>query len=169
MARLDSNKKRKITQAINFVEELSWLFDANSKRNIDFKEISVLLRQLAETSPELSVTNKYESPNPNKNYLIGILPNLFQDSDLFKTNFDLSDFAENVLKIEVSRVEKRSRYELIGLIVCEVINLNEGDLSVLVESLAKITNNHEKLRQFKEAKKKANFSWNEAIQQLSLM
>lgn len=167
MAGLDSNKKRKITQTINFFEELSWLFDSYSKRNIDFKEMPILLRQIIENNSGLSVTNKYESPNPNKNYLIGILPNLFQDSELFKTNFDLSDFAENVLKIEVSRVEKRSRYELIGLIVCEVINLNEDDLSILVDSLAKITNNNEKLKQFKEAKKKANFSWNEAIQQLS--
>jgi hypothetical protein len=165
MEKIDQNKKRKTQQAINFIEELAWLFDA--KKNIDLKELPLTLRNILENNSSIPVSAKYESPNPNKNYLIGILPNLFQDVDLFKTNSDLSDFAESILKIEINRSEKRSRYELIGLIVCEVVNLDESKLTNLVDSLASITGSKEKLKQFKEAKKRANFSWNDAIQQLS--
>jgi hypothetical protein len=167
MEKLDQNKKRKINQAINLIEDLSWLID--SKKTIDIKEVPALLRSLLESNVPASGSNKYESPNPNKNYLIGILPNLFQDLDLFKTNLDLADFAENVLQIPVSRAEKRSKYELIGLIVCEVINLNESNLSNLVDALSKLTGNIESLKKIKEAKKLANFSWNDAIQELSTL
>lgn len=165
MEKIDQNKKKKITQAINLVEELSWLLD--SKKGVELKEIPSLLRGLLEPNSAISVPSKFSSPNPNKNYLIGILPNLFQDNELFKTNIDLADFAETILKIPVNRAEKRSRYELIGLIICEVTTLNESDLTNLVEALSKITGSNEKLKQIKEAKKKANFSWNEAIKTLS--
>jgi len=37
MAKIDLNKRKKISQAINFVEELSWLLDA--KKGADLKEI----------------------------------------------------------------------------------------------------------------------------------
>jgi len=170
MEKIDQNRKRKITQVINFIEELAWLLD--SKKGIDlrdFKDASFLLRDLmAHSNSYISnKSNKYESPNPNKNYLIGVLPNLFQDFDLFKTNIDLSDFAESVLKIPVSRAEKRSRYELIGMIICEIINLDEHNLTNLVDALSKLTDNSDKLTEIKEDKKKANFSWNEAIQKLN--
>lgn len=165
MEKVDQNKRKKITQAINFVEELSWLLD--SKKNIDLKEIPFLLRSLMDSYSLSSGTDKYSSPNPNKNYLIGVLPNLFQDIDLFKANVDLADFAETILKVSVSRPEKRSRYELIGLIVCEVANLNESDLTNLVDALSKISGSNDRLKQIKEAKKKANFSWNDAIKSLS--
>lgn len=165
MEKIDQNKRKKITQAINLVEELSWLLD--SKKSIDLKEIPSLLRNLLDNNSSVSGSDKFSSPNPNKNYLIGVLPNLFQDNDLFKTNIDLADFAETILNIPVNRAEKRSRYELIGLIVCEVTNLNESDLTNLVDALSKIAGSNEKLKQIKEAKKKANFSWNDAIKTLS--
>lgn len=165
MEKIDPSRRKKLNQAINFFEELSWLFD--SKKNIDYKEATFLLRNLLESNSSISITDRFTSPNPNKNYLIGILPNLFQDSELFKTNVDLAEFAESILKISINRPEKRSRYELIGLIVCEVTNLNETDLTSLVESLAKLAGSNEKLKQIKEAKKQANFSWNDAIKTLS--
>ena len=136
------------------------------KKGIDLKEIPALLRSLLDSNSTLPVAEKYASPNPNKNYLIGILPNFFQDKELFKSRTDLSDFAEKVLKIKVTRVDKRSEYELIGLIICEVNNLNDSDLTSLVEVLFKITGSKEKLKQIKDAKRKANFSWNEAIKTL---
>lgn len=165
MAKIDQNRRKKVVQAINFIEELSWLMDA--KKGADLKELPSFLRGLLDSGTTLPIDSKYESSNPNKNYLIGILPNLFQDEELFKTNIDLSDFAETVLKVQISRAEKRSKYELIGLIVCEVTNLNDSNLTILVNALSKLTGNKEQLKQIKEAKKKANFSWNQAIQELN--
>lgn len=165
MAKIDQNRRKKVAQAINFIEELSWLID--NKKGADLKELPSLLRGLLDSGNGLPIDSKYESTNPNKNYLIGILPNLFQDEELFKTNIDLSDFAETVLKVPINRAEKRSKYELIGLIVCEVTNLNDPNLTILVNALSKLTGNKEQLKQIKEARKRANFSWNQAIQELS--
>ena len=167
MKKLDQNKRKRAIQAINFIEELSWLLD--SKKTIDFKEVPLILRSLLNSDSSVSLDSKYESPNPNKNYLIGILPNFFQDTDLFRTNVDLSDFAEIALSIPITRPEKRSKYELIGLIVCEITNLDDSDLTNLVNALGELTGNNEKLKKIKEEKKKANFSWNSAIEYLSKM
>ncbi|WP_277015646.1 hypothetical protein [Flavobacterium lindanitolerans] len=161
---MDKNSERKINQAINLIEELSWLL--NSK-TVKLKEIPELLRNSLLHENNTTVPKKYNSINPNKNFLIGILPNLFQDPDLFKTNSDLIEFASFVLNISISRAEKRSRYELIGLIVCEVRNLNDYNLNVLVEALATLTNNEDKLKKLKENRKSANFSWNAAIIELN--
>ncbi len=164
MEKLDQNKKKKISQAINLLEELAWILD--SKKNIDLKEIPTLLRGLIEKDKNI-IIQKYASPNSNKNYLVGILPNLFQDEELFKTNSELLEFAENVLNLKISKEAKRSRVEYIGLIVCEVTKLNDSNLTNLVEALGEITGSTEKLRLIKEAKKQPNFTWNDAIQKLS--
>jgi len=165
MGKLELNKKRKVIQAINFVEELSWLLD--SKKSVDLKEIPELLRILLENDNDLFSQTKYSSPNQNKNYLIGVLPTLFQDDELFKTTNDLLDFAVNVLKISLSKSAKRSRYEYIGLIVCEITSLDDDNLSNLVSALSEITGSKEKLKQFKEEKRKENFSWNDTIYRLN--
>lgn len=162
---MEKNRGKKLSQAINLIEELSWLLESNNQ--IKLKEIPDLLRNSLEKNSNNVISNKYNSVNPNKNFLIGILPNLFQDVELFKTNGDLIEFATTVLKIPISRAEKRSRYELIGLIVCDVRKLNDFDLEILVEALTTLTNNEEKLIKFKESKQKSNFTWNEAITELN--
>jgi hypothetical protein len=79
----------------------------------------------------------------------------------------IAGFAEEVLGISVSRYEKRSKYELIGLIVCETDGLSDEKLNALVKALAEITKSEEKLNKMRHAQKSSDFSWNEAIQQLS--
>ena len=58
-----------------------------------------------------------EQSVPNISALVGCLPNLFLDLDLFKTNADIAEFADAVLKIKISRFEKKSRFEIIGIVV----------------------------------------------------
>lgn len=165
---MDNNKKKKIIQAINFVEELSWLFE--SKKNVSFKESVNLLLELVEndfsTGNRLVPSNKKRS---NKQILIGCLPELFQDTELFKTTSELLDFAENVLNLNMSRASKRSRNEYIGWIVCEVTKLNDSKLDKLVVALEGIVSDDLKLNQMKAAKKQPNFSWNETIIKLGAL
>jgi hypothetical protein len=69
---MDSKEKKKILNAINFLEEFTWLID--SKKNVDLKEIPSLLRRALEkdlVDPTLDATTKYSSTNSNKNYLVG--------------------------------------------------------------------------------------------------
>lgn len=162
---MDKSNNKKIIQAINMIEEITWLID-NS--NIRFKEIPEILKSALNKQPESIVSNKYKSKNPNKDQLIGILPNFLQDQELFKNNKDLVEFGENVLHIEITRSDKRPRYELIGLIICEIRNLNDFELTRLVDALIEISNNEENLRKIKTQKNtNSNFSWNDAIYKLN--
>jgi len=154
---------KKINKAINFIEELDWLIEGSS---ISLKEIPVLLRMLLNSAENFSsISNLNEKTNRNK--LIGILPNLFQDRGLFGRNLDLAEFAKDLLGIEVLHAKKRSRNEIIGLIVCEITELPEDKLENLVQFLSDISENEMQLMKIKDAKKSANFSWNKALQELS--
>ncbi|PBK48889.1 hypothetical protein C6380_20045 [Pseudomonas syringae pv. actinidiae] len=155
----------KIRYAIDFIEEMSWLLDA--KKNLKLSEIPNILRSKLVVSDATSKTvDGYISPNPNIHYLIGVLPRLFQDIKLFSRNEDIAEFANEVLGIAISRVEKRSKYELIGLIVCEANDLDDTKLASLVNALSLITGNSEKLDLMIKEKSSVSFSWNETIRKI---
>lgn len=156
----------KIKYAIDLIEELSWLLD--SKKNLKLSEIPTLLRNKLDSQERVSGSaDKYISPNPNIHYLIGILPRLFQDTKLFSSNEEIADFAKEVLKINISRVEKRSKYELIGLIICETDMLDDKKLDNLVKSLGIITGSRDKIKSLANEKSSIGFSWNETIRKLA--
>jgi hypothetical protein len=156
----------KVKYAIDFIEELSWLLD--SKQKLKLSEIPSILRGQLQTSKSITgAANSYESPNPNIHYLIGVLPRLFQDKKLFPKNEDIASFANDVLGVDVSRVEKRSKYELIGMVVCECNQLDDSQLEEMVGALAMVTGNSEKINRFAEEKKMNSFSWNETIRKLA--
>jgi hypothetical protein len=157
---------KKVVQALSFIEELGWFLE--SHKQVKLSDAAVTLREiLAGPASARKVGAEYTSPNPNIHFLIGVLPRLFQDLRLFPNNAAIASFAGEVLGIKVSRYEKRSKYELIGLIVCETDTLSDDKLRVLVEALAELTKSEEKLDRIRSAAKESNFSWNEAIQSLS--
>lgn len=160
------SEETQIKYAIDFIEELSWLFE--SRRRLNLSGISdVLRKRLLPASKVLDSSAAYVSPNPNIHYLIGILPRLFQDENLFLKNEEIAEFAKEVLGIEISRVEKRSKYELIGLIVCQTNELNDEKLDEMVRSLSHIAGNNDKLNLMASEKESTGFSWNEAIRKLA--
>jgi hypothetical protein len=156
----------KVKYAIDFLEELSWLLE--SKKHLKLSEMPDVLRSRLFASNRMSpAADKYAAPNPNVHYLIGVLPRLFQDIDLFARNDDIADFAEEVLGIDISRVGKRSKYELIGLIVCEASTLDDKKLDDLVKYLSIITGSKNKIELMARERKSIGFSWNETIRRLA--
>lgn len=113
-----------------------------------------------------AVAKTYQSTDPNKRFLIGTLPRLLLDRDLFPSNEDITDFAEVALRLEMTRTEKRARHEIIGKIVCETDNLDERQLTDLVRALELIVGNKDRLATMIERKKSGTFSWNETLQEL---
>ncbi|KVD61557.1 hypothetical protein WI87_10545 [Burkholderia ubonensis] len=91
---------------------------------------------------------------------------MFQDRQLFPQNEDIADFAAVALKLEMSRTEKRSRYEIIGKVVCETDTLDDAELSTLVQALENLVGDKDKLAQMAEKKRAGSFSWNETLQEL---
>lgn len=147
------------------IDDLAWAL-----QKIDIKQLKeagdILRSTLAMEEPTSSVARSYQSTSPNKHFLIGVLPRLFQDKGLFPQNEDIADFANAALRLEMSRTEKRSRYEIIGKVVCETDLLDETGLTMLVQALEKLVGNKEKLAQMAEMKKTGSFSWNETLQEL---
>ena len=114
-----------------------------------------------------TVAKSYQSSDLNKRFLIGALPRLLLDRDLFPSNEDIVDFAAAALRLEMTRtVEKRARHEIIGKIVCETDTLDEQQLTDLVKALEKLVGNKDRLSVMIEKKKSGTFSWNETLQEL---
>lgn len=154
-------KTRDPRTASRFIEELSWLLQSYS--NFDFK----VLQEMKYGSVGPESLEKAAPSNPNIRYLVGTLPSVFNDLRFFPANEDISDFANDALGLNITRWDKRSRYELIGLIVCETAKLDDQRLGRLVEALTRITDN-DTAAQMVIAERKANsLSWNELIQLLT--
>jgi len=161
----NKNEDLKIKYAIDFIEELSWIMD--SKKNIDLKDIPNILRSRLNYNKNINrVTEKYSSSNPNIHFLIGVFPRLFQDELLFPKNDDIASFAIEVLGINITRIDKRSKYELIGMIVCEVTNLNDKKLDDLVLTLIEIVDDKEMMKKVRFEKSGVGFSWNDFIRKM---
>lgn len=155
----------RLQKASMVLDDLIW---AVQGLKIDsLKEASNALKARIDDAQQLpAVGREYKSIDPNKHFLIGVLPRLFQDKKLFPVNDDIVDFAANALGLEMNRSEKRSRYEIIGKVVVETEMLDEEKLTILVSALEKLVGNSERLEQMAEKKKKGTFSWNETIQEL---
>lgn len=154
--------KNKLNQVANYLEDLSWLIESN--KNLSLKDISSILREVNAFDEPLRKNNF--SSNKSRHYLVGILPKLLQDDQLFKSNSEMLDFAEEVLNLNPSRASKRSRIEYIGWIVCEVSNSNDKQLSNIYNYLEGLIVDENKIKKIKAAKKLPNFSWNDAIRDI---
>lgn len=152
--------KRKVNDIegfANIIEEVSWVLDGKS---INLKEMVKKLRQV-------SSVNKPLQNSSSVTHLVGILPQLFMDKELFEKNEDLLDFAEQILKLKAKRAGNRSRTESIGWIVCELAKSDDNIRQDLVDALDSLLGNEEKKAQIKKDRKMPNFSWNEAISRLN--
>jgi len=157
--------KQEINKLKRFLEEFSWLMDTYS--NVNLRAASKLIDEsLNETSRMRKAVGVYESKNPNVHFLTGILPSLFLDQMLFKTNDDIAEFASTVLKLDIPRHYKKSKYEIIGHIVCGANKLDDKALDKLVRVLSLLINNDKEKKKLALKKKDESFSWNEVIQSL---
>lgn len=162
---MEKNKKLKINEVANFLEELSWLLE--KKRTLPLKEISSYLRDIENINEYPLKLSSKNDDNKHSRFLVGVLPSLFLDEELFKSRDEILDFAETVLYLPISRSGKRSRTEYIGWIVCEVAKMNDSRLFELVSELENIISDDYKIKEVKKAKKEPNFSWNDTIKKLN--
>jgi hypothetical protein len=158
------DKTRDFRSVRRFLEEFSWLLAANSQ--LDFRAILDVIDAVPDSHANRSLGN-YASKNPNIHFLIGALPVIFSDETIFPTNEDLVGFSDGALNLPIPRWEKRSRYELIGLIVCETAKLDDNRLHRLVKALTKIIANDPNAQDLFKNRKGTRLNWNEVIQRLT--
>ncbi len=162
----NGSKRKDELRAFKFVEELSWLL--NTYSDLDFRTLSEFRKmrnELAHSTP--TSFERYVPRNPNVFFLVGTLPGLFTDENLFPTNEDLADFAATALGVQIPRWSKKSKFELIGHIVCHTSELDDSRVERLVVALAKIVSGDKNARSIVGGRKKAGLSWNEIIQRLT--
>lgn len=148
----------KHNRILNFMQELSWITD--NYKDITIKDIYRLLQDSNDkgvTAGKLKADTKY---------LVGVLPTIFQDNELFPKKEDILEFAKQELGIELNIQAKRSKIEYIGSILCKVSNENSGKLERLVDTLDMLLNNESKMAELKRHRQEPNFSWNETIAKL---
>lgn len=157
--------KAETEQLFNFFEELCWLLDSNN--NLNFKIASNVLKKYRNEIVHGTNTSGYKLNNVTYN-LIGILPSLLKDVELFQNNFQLVQFADEVLLLHISRWEKRSRNEIIGLIICEVEEENKKRMDTLTKWVACIIQNKKRVKVMqRDAEQEGHlFSWNDTLQRL---
>ena len=140
------------------MQELSWITE-------NYKDISVkdIYSQLKVAKEDDVKSGKLRT---DTKYLVGVLPTIFQDKELFPKKEDILEFAKQELGIELSLQSKRSKIEYIGTILCMVSNENSGKLERLVDALDTLLNNESKMAEVKKRRQEPNFSWNETIAKL---
>lgn len=158
--------KDELLKLRRFLEEFSWLMSDYSK--MDFRKIANSINSsYIETSELRNAVGNYEVSNPNVHFLTGVLPTLFLDDSIFKTNEEIAEFSESVLDIKIPGYDKKSKFEIIGRIVCETSTFNkEEKLYKLVEALKVLLGDIDKKERLMKYKRNDSFSWNYIIQDL---
>jgi hypothetical protein len=161
-----SEKVRDPRTMTKFLEELSWVL--NSYSNVDFRAIPDFIKHGnsdGRTPPKDLQT--YASKNPNIHFLVGVLPVIFSNERIFPSNEHIAEFGSAALGLQISRWDKRSRYELIGLIVCETVRLDDSRLTMLVKALQKVAEEDPHAQNLIQNTIGRKINWNEVIQKLT--
>lgn len=147
-----------------FIEELSWLL--KSFEDIDYNALSNFSHQ-AEFF--LSNSEKYQSNSSIDRHaivLVGILPNFLTDTKLFPANEGIVEFAEAALGLSLKRWQKKSRYEIIGQIVCHTNEASPERVGRLSEIIEEMHDNQTSIRNVIEKNREEGRSWSEVIGRL---
>lgn len=147
-----------------FVEELSWLLA--SYEELDFKALGNMSSEFISFSRSSSDLLSRSRRPPTVHLLVGILPNFLVDLSLFPANEDIVEFAQSALGIGMTRWQKKSRYELIGQIVCHTNEASPAMLERLMTVLEQATDETSATRKKMASDRRSGRSWNEVIQSL---
>jgi len=158
---------RDVERVFRFLEELGWLL--RSFPDMDLHTISQATAEVTAARNLLvhSSVRTTRSENSQAIFLVGTLPNLFTDETIFPQNEDIAEFALETLHIKIPRWQKKSKYEIIGHIVCNTTLLSGRELDELVTALNLLIKNDKKARNVIRAKQESGLSWSETIQKIN--
>jgi hypothetical protein len=150
-----------------FLEELGWLLSSYPDVNIS-SGLKALRGSVMPEEAAQAAVGGYVSSNPNKQFIVGVLPRILMDEVLFPSNEDIAQFSAAVLGVQIPWSGKKSKFDLIGRIVCKTNDLDDDALSRLVQALSVLAERDDRVRKFVKERKEQNFGWNAIIQELAL-
>jgi len=161
-----TSKRSETRTLLKFVEELSWLL--SSYDDLDFRALGNLGNDLTRSHKAAENLQNHLAHKrlPTTRLLVGTLPGLLQDDGLFPSNEDIVEFSSMTLGISIPRWQKKSKYELIGHIVCHTDSADQRSLDILVQVLESIMSDKGDIKRNLEQQRKSGLSWNEVIQNL---
>ncbi|MCP5379494.1 MAG: hypothetical protein H6914_03685 [Novosphingobium sp.] len=148
-----------------FMEEFAWLM--KSYDDLDFNALGQYSSELAMLSRHGSSRFRHAVSSGTTAMLVGVLPSFLVDEELFPLNEDIAEFSVSILDIHIPRWQKKSKYELIGHIVCNVNEASPGKISRLLEALEKILDVRGDARMKIARDRKSGRSWNQVIQEIT--
>ena len=153
-----NRKQDHLNKSINFLEDLCWLLESNENESYGdvIKPLSILR----------GPANNLEHLEATSDDLIGALPRLLTDRALFGRNEDIAQFAFEVLNINILNWHKRSRMEMVGVIICQIQDDYNLAASISEALILDILDNKEQIKRYQlEVSRNSNspFSWNDAI------
>lgn len=151
-------------QALLALEEIDWILNSNKGKAL-LQSFSKIIESLRNNQVSLSI-NKGNVSKQDIRALLGVLPEFFQNTKLFRTNSDIEQFAREVLGVTILNYDKKSRNEIIGVIVCSVPNFEDNTFKILGQHLSELIDDEKKCNQIIKAKETTNFSWNDTIRKL---
>lgn len=158
-------------KTLDLVQELVWAI--RSRETSELSHGVSYLRNLAlhnkpeKRKPEKGSKSSLLDRRRDLKAIVGSMSLVLADAELFPSNEDIAKFAKEALRIPISRWEKRSRYEMIGMLVMESINASPARLREVAGLLNKISEESDSMEQIKKSARQTGFSWNEAIRTLS--
>lgn len=165
---MDKINSKDLKKLINFLEEFSWI--SKKYNSIDIQRITNGISELEYASSNDKSFYNIKYKNQEKVFLIGCLPSLLMDRELFVKNKDLSDFA-GIIGVDINQPEKRSRDEIIGKIICSIQDesskYSTNEISQLIYKLTNDTSIIENMK-FEKRLLSDNYNWNDAIRNLFL-
>lgn len=160
-----SRKKRSDPRELaRFVEELSWLL--KSFEDIDYNALSNFSHQAEFFLSNSEKFRRSSSIDQSAMVLVGILPNFLMDNKLFPANEGIVEFAEAALDLTLKRWQKKSRYEIIGQIVCHTNEASPEKIARLSEIIEEMHDNKTGIRKVIESNREQGRSWSEVIGRL---
>jgi hypothetical protein len=130
----DQESYEKLRQLIDIIQKI----DRNQ-----LKRLQSILNQMPEKKTQ-SLPLEENSKDKDKQQLIGLLPYVLLDKRYFPTNDLLAMFAKNNLEINIKHYEKRSRNEILGIIIAEVVNKKPEQIKLFIQALNKIMGKEKK-------------------------
>lgn len=156
-------------KSLDLLQELIWSIGSRDPRELMTGVSHLRGLAMSEKMGQRKAETKSTSKDRRKDLkaLVGSLSLVLADTELFPSNEDIAKFAEEALHISINRWDKRSRYEMIGMLVTESINASPKLLTQVGRLLAKISDESDSMEKIKKSARETGFSWNEAIRSLS--
>lgn len=106
----------------------------------DLKQLRNMLNKIQHpiTTKDYDLTLEESSKDKDKQQLIGVLPYVLLDKKYFPTNNLLVIFAKRNLQINLKNPEKKSRDEILGSIIVQVVKKDPKQIRMFYNALKQI-------------------------------